>query len=73
MVHLPRKDKTTGGICVFVHNSLLFKLQQDLWHSADKNGSIVIEIINNNSKNTIVGKHIYRPAKREIKTIQKIL
>ena len=70
MVHLPRKDKTGGSICVFVHNSLLFKLRQDLSHSDDNNESIVIEIINKNSKNTIVGT-TYRPPNGKIKPFKK--
>ena len=50
ITNVPRKDKTGGGICEYVHNSLLFKLRQDLSHSDDNNESIVVEIINKNSK-----------------------
>ena len=72
MVHSPRKDKTGGGICVFVHNSLLFKLRQDLSHSDDNNESIVTEIINKNSKNTIDGT-TYRTPNRKIKPLKNTL
>ena len=66
VVHLPRDNKTGGGICVFVHNSLMFKVRHDLSVSNENNESLFIEIINKNSKNLIVGT-TYRPPSGKLK------
>ena len=66
VVHFPRKNRTGGGICVFVHNSLIFKLRDDLSTSDENNESMIIEIINKNSKNIIIGT-TYRPPSGKIK------
>ena len=57
-------------VAVFVHKSLIFKLQQDLSHSDKGNESIVIEIINKHSKNTFVGT-TYRPPNGKMKPFKK--
>ena len=41
-----RKHGKGGGICVFIHNSLTFKLRSDLGSNSNDIESIVIEIIN---------------------------
>ena len=38
------------GICVFIHDSLTFKLRSDLGTNSNDIESLVIEIINKNSK-----------------------
>ena len=41
-------ERYNGWRYLLLHNSLLFKLRQDISHSDDKNETIVIEIINKN-------------------------
>ena len=41
-----REHERGGGICVFIHNSLTFKLRSDLGTNSSDIESLVIEIIN---------------------------
>ena len=52
-----------GGVGIYIHNQLKFKLRPDLHISGSED--IFIEIINSKSKNIIVGT-IYRPPNNEI-------
>ena len=52
-----------GGVGIYIHNKLKFKLRPDLHISGSED--IFIEIINSKSKNIIVGT-IYRPPNNEI-------
>ena len=45
-----RKHGRGGGICVFIHNSLTFKLRSDLGKNSSDIESLVIEIINKTAK-----------------------
>ena len=49
-----RKHSRRGGISVFIHNSLTFKLKSDLGTNSNDIESLVIEIINKNSKNVVI-------------------
>ena len=41
-----REHERVGGICVFIHNSLTFKLRSDLGTNSNDIESLAIEIIN---------------------------
>ena len=45
-----RKHGRGGGICVFIHNSLAFKLSSDLGTNRNDIESLAIEIINKETK-----------------------
>ena len=53
MVHLIHKNETGGGICVFIHNMLIYKLWHDV--SGDDNESLVKR--NNKRKNITIGHY----------------
>ena len=57
-----RKHERGGGICVFIHNSLTFKLRSDLGTNSNDIESLVIEIINKNSKNFVINAQYRQPA-----------
>ena len=49
-----REHERGGGICVFIHNSLTFKLRSDLGTNSSDIESLVIEIINKKNKNVVI-------------------
>ena len=53
-IHLGRKNKRGGGICLYVHNSLSFKTRNDLSIINEDIENLCIEIINKKTKNIIV-------------------
>ena len=55
-----RKHGRWGGICVF-HNSLTFKLRSDLRTNSNDIESLVIDIINKNSKNVVIDAQYRQP------------
>ena len=57
-----RKHGRGGGICVFIHNSLTFKLRPDLGTNSNEIESLSIEIINKKSKNVVISAHYRQPA-----------
>ena len=61
-VNQVRKHGRGGGICVFIHNSLTFKLRSDLGTNSDDIESLVIEIVNKNSKNFVINAQYRKPA-----------
>ena len=65
-------DKKGGGVCMFLHNSLVYKLRLDLSINTIDNESLAVEIINKKRKNIIV--HVlYRPPCGKIKPFKKYL
>ena len=48
-----RKHGRGGGICVFINNSLTFKLRSDLGRNSNDIESLAKEMIDKNSKNVI--------------------
>ena len=46
IINQVRKHGRVGGICVFIHNSLTFKLRSDLGTNSNDIESLAIEIIN---------------------------
>ena len=71
-VHQPRKNGIGGGICVFVHESLKFKHRKDLNKNCEDCESLSIEIIHQNTKNSIVTT-LYRPPVSNFKQFKKLL
>ena len=61
-----RKNGRGGGLCVFIHNSLTFKLRSDLGTNSNGIESPAIEIINKNSKNVVINAQ-YRQPTRDFK------
>ncbi|XP_065643028.1 uncharacterized protein LOC136074619 [Hydra vulgaris] len=54
-VHLQRKSKKRGGgVVIYIKNSLRYKLRNDLCTSDYDREFVSIEIINNDSKNTLI-------------------
>ena len=53
-----RKHGREGDICVFIHNSLTFKLKSDLGTNSNDTELVIIEIINKNSKNVVINASI---------------
>ena len=69
-IHLGRKEKRGGGVCVFVHEQYMFKTRKDLSISNDENEHLCIEIINKQRKNIIVNT-CYRPPGSKVKPFKK--
>ena len=69
-----RKHGRGGDICVFIHNSLTFKLRPDLGTNINDIESLVIEIINKSSKNIVINAQYRQPAGdfKQLKHILKI-
>ena len=57
-----RKHGRVGGTCIFIHNSLTFKLRSDLGTNSNEIESLVIEIINKNSKDVVINAQYRQPA-----------
>ena len=50
------------GICVFIHNSLTFKLRSDLETNSNDIESLGMEIINKKNKKVVISAQYRRPA-----------
>ena len=60
-VHFERAtNKRGGGVCIYIHNTLMHNVISDLSISDDDNETLVIEIINKESKNVLICVS-YRP------------
>ena len=71
VIHQVRsQNKKGGGVCMYIHNSLTFKVIKELSESNDANEALTIEIINKDSKNIIISL-VYRPPGGHIKPFQK--
>ena len=66
VLHQTRKYRKGGGVCVFVHENLSFKLTEDLSMTCDAVRSLSIEISSTKSKNIILNT-IYRPPNGDMK------
>ena len=69
-IHLERKNKRGGGVCVFINKKLLFKHRKELSASEEANETLSVEILNKNSKNIIVST-CYRPPNTKITPLKK--
>ena len=65
-LHQTGKSHKGGGVCVFVHESLSFKLREDLSINCDAIQPLSIEISSTKSKNIILNT-IYRPPNGDMK------
>ena len=68
-VHQTRKGKKGGGICIYIHNSLDFKIRNDIDKFDDDLEACSIEIVNSKSKIFII-TGIYRPPKSDVKLLK---
>ena len=57
-----RTHGRVGGICVFIHNSLTFKLRSDLGTNSNDIESLFIETINEKSKSVVINAQYRQPA-----------
>ena len=69
VLHQTRKSFKGGGVCVFVHENLSFKLREDLSINCDAMQSLSIEISSTKSKNIILNT-IYRPPNSDMKQFE---
>ena len=60
-IHQVRKHGRWGGICIFIHKSLTFKLKSDLGTTRNNIESLAIEIIHKKSKNVVISAHYRLP------------
>ena len=60
VLHQTRKNGQGGGVCVFLHENLSFKLREDLNISCHAIQSLSVEISSTKSRN-IIPNTIYRP------------
>ena len=65
-VHKTGKNKKGGGIGIYIHKSIHFKVRNDVDLFNDERETASVEIVNNNLKNFII-TGIYRPPKGNIK------
>lgn len=73
VIHQQRAgNKQGGGVCMYIHKSLSFKILNEFCVSTDHNESLCIEIQNKNSKNKIINV-TYRPPDGNTKPFQSYL
>ena len=66
VIHQMRADHAGGGICMFIHSSLSYKLRKDLSINDADCESLCIELSNGTTRNIIVNT-FYRPPAGKIK------
>ena len=64
-VHQTRKNIKGGGICIYIHKHLEFKLRNDIDIFNIEIETCSVEIINSKSRNIVV-TGVYRPPKGDI-------
>ena len=69
-IHLGRQNKRGGGVCIFVHEKLIFKQRVDITKIEDDLELLSIEIINKNTKNIIIN-NCYRPLGGKVRPLKK--
>ena len=68
-VHQKGKNKKGGGICIYIHKQLEFKLRNDFDIFKIEIEACSVEIINSKSRNFIV-TGVYSPPKGDIKVFK---
>ena len=69
-VHFERSNnKNGGGICMYVHDTIIHKMRDDLSVSSDDNETLTIEIINKSTKNILISA-FYRPPNGKMKSFK---
>ena len=68
-IHQTRKNKKGGGICIYMHKHLEFKLRNDIDIFNNETETCSVEIINSKSRSFVVTS-VYRPPKGDIKVFK---
>ena len=68
-VHQARKNKKRGGICIYIHKSLDFKIRNDIDKFDNDLETCSVEIVNSKSKNFII-TGIYTAPKSDVKELK---
>ena len=71
-IHQKRSDRKGGGVSIYIHNSLNFISRPDLSINCDGIGSLTLEIISDNTRNTLVNV-LYRPPNGQFETFESFL
>ena len=53
VIHQVRNSRKGGGLCIFIHETLCYKLRKDLSINSEAIESLSIEISNNKASNLI--------------------
>ncbi|XP_065654714.1 uncharacterized protein LOC136081332 [Hydra vulgaris] len=70
VIHQVRaSNKEGGGLCIYIKNSILFKVKPNLSSTTTDYESLCIEIINKTSKNIVI-HGLYRPPSGSIKVFE---
>ena len=70
MIHQVRNSRKGGGLCIFIQDSLCYKLRKDISINSEAIKSLSIEISNKKASNLIF-KAIYRPPTGDIKIFEQ--
>ena len=70
MIHHVRNFRKGGGLCIFVHGSLCYKLRKVLSINSEAIESLSVEISNKKAINLIFNA-IYRPPTGDIKIFEQ--
>ena len=65
MIHQVKNSRKRGGLCIFFHESLCYKLGKDLSINAEAIESLSIEILLKKASN-LISNAIYRPPTGDI-------
>ena len=71
MIHQVRHSRREGGLCIFIHESLCYKLRKDPDINSEVIESLSIEISNKKCCNLIFNA-IYRPPTGDIKVFEQL-
>ena len=69
VIHQVRNSRKRGGLCIFIHDSLCYKLRKDLSINSKAIESLSIEI-SNKKVNNLIFNAIYRPPTGDIKIFE---
>ena len=71
-IHQKRSDRRGGGVSIYSHNSLNLISRPDLSINCDDIESLTLEIISDNTRNTLVNV-LYRPPNGQFETFESFL
>ena len=71
-IHQKRSHRKGGGVSIYIHNSLNFISRPDLSINCDDIESLTLEIISDNTRNTLMNV-LYRPPKEKFETFESFL
>ena len=70
VIHQVRNSRKGGGLCIFIHEPLCYKLRKDLSINSEAIEPLSIEISNKKASNLIFNA-IYRPPTGDIKVFEQ--